>query len=80
MTSDAASGVVSAAPILDRPAPSNSSSSSNARRPCRARQPLGASLQRFVDGASTDDLASISSELEKALSHTKLKSWNLKVR
>ena len=76
MTSDAASGAVSAAPILDRPAPSNS----NARRPCRERQPLGASLQRFVDGASTDDLASISSELDKALSHTKLKSWNLKVR
>ena len=72
MTSDAASGAVSAAPILDRPAPSNS----NARRPCRERQPLGASLQRFVDGASTDDLASISSELDKALSHTKLKSWN----
>lgn len=64
-----ASGVVST-PTLSRPTPQKS------RRPGRKKQPLGASLKRFVDGASTDDLTEISAELGRALSHTSLKSWN----
>ena len=60
------SGFASTAPTLTRPA---------SRKPCRKKEQLGASLTRFMKEASSDDLSKISSQLEKALSSTQLKSW-----
>ena len=60
------SGFASTAPTLNRPA---------SRKQGRKKEQLGASLTRFIKEASSDDLSKISSQLEKALSSTHLKSW-----
>ena len=60
------SGFASTAPTLNRPA---------SRKQGKKKEQLGASLTRFIKEASSDDLSKISSQLEKALSSTHLKSW-----
>jgi len=66
MNTMSTSGFASTAPTLNRPA---------SRKPGQKKEQLGASLTRFIKEASSDDLSKISSQLEKALSSTHLKSW-----
>ena len=66
MNTMSTSGFASTAPTLNRPA---------SRKPGQKKEQLGASLTRFIKDASSDDLSKISSQLEKALSSTHLKSW-----